>query len=91
MIYRQGNGVTSVFATNSAGTESAQPSASGTWTRTGVTFGVNGVESVSVGFTSDHPEEVEFITGYDNFTLTDITANCSATDIDALLSRMTEA
>lgn len=91
MLLRQGEGVASVFATNSLGRESAQLAAAGAWTRTGVTFGLDGVESVTLGFTSEHPEEVELFTCYDNFTLTDVTLNRSAGEIDALLGRMTKA
>lgn len=90
-LFRLGNGSASVFATNSTGTATAEAAEAGSWTLTGISFSIDGVESVTMGFTSDHPEEVELLTGYDNFTLSDVTANSSASETDALLSRMTAA
>lgn len=61
------------------------------WQTAAVVFPCNGVETPVVGFEALHTSDSELLSGFDNFTLADITANKSAGDLAALLKSMVVA
>lgn len=87
-----GGGTASIVAeTPSFGKASAGVSAA-EWAKTGTMFFANGLENLTISCTSVHDANgTEQIVGFDNFILTDVTANRSAAELATLLRKMESA
>lgn len=74
------------FGKSSAGVSSPE------WSKIGTMFYATGLEAATIRLSSAHDTNgTEQIAGFDNFTLTDVTANRSASELIALLRKMEKA
>lgn len=88
--YRNGNGDAYISSSNKENKTDGNASAE-KWGSSKTYVSINGNEPLTIGLTSDHSADGELISGFDNFTLKDVTLNRSASELDALLSRMVKA
>lgn len=91
-LWQSGSGGQAILwaqAGNDAKNSGTAASGTGTWERGKVTFLCNGIEQVALGFTATHTTNgSEMISGFDNFTLFNTTANRNEEELLALLAEM---